>query len=147
MLIYIVCLDILFIHFPASTHGVVVATGSPLMMVTVQFLQMGELFPEHPVTYTLEDMMPGPSPLISTASEPAASASYHPSAFLPLPSPLPPPLIIHPVDPFIGPVLLIQTLCQFDLLIQQETVISNVNPHRCGLHPAAKHRSRCRNTR
>jgi len=86
MLIYIVCWDILFIHFPASTHRVVVATGSPLMMVTALFLQMWELLPEHPVTYTLEDMIPGPSPLISTASEPPASASCHPSG--PGPSPL-----------------------------------------------------------
>ena len=76
---YILCQNIFFIHFPASTHGVVVATGSPLMMVTAPFLQMGELLPEHPVTYTLEDMIPGPSPLISTAPEPPASASYHPS--------------------------------------------------------------------
>jgi len=79
MPIYIMCLDILFIHFPASTHRVVVATGSPLMMVTAPFLQMGELLPGHPVTYTLEDMIPGPSPPVSTALEPAASASYHPS--------------------------------------------------------------------
>jgi hypothetical protein len=49
------------------------------MIVTVQFLQMGELLPEQPVTCTLEDMIPGPSPLISTAPEPPASASYHPS--------------------------------------------------------------------
>ena len=92
MLIYIVCLDILFIHFPASTHRVVVATGSPLMMVTAPFLQIGELLPEHPATPTfdhlglynllnsLEDMKPGPSPPISTAPEPSAFASCHPSS-------------------------------------------------------------------
>ena len=78
MLIYIVCRDILFIHFPASTHRVVVATGSPLMMVTAPFLQMGELLPEQTVTHTLEDMIPGPSPLISTSPKLPASASYHP---------------------------------------------------------------------
>ena len=90
MLIYIVCRDILFIHFPASTHRVVVATGSSLMMVTALFLQMGELLPEHTVTSTfdhlrlynsrnvLENMIPGPSPLISTSPKLPASASYHP---------------------------------------------------------------------
>ena len=61
------------------------------MMVTAPFLQMGELLPEHPVTSTfdhlglynllngMEDMIPGPSPPISIAPEPPASASYHPS--------------------------------------------------------------------
>ena len=78
----------------------------------------------------------------SSTSRPAPA---HP--FLPLPSHPHLPLVIHTVDPFICPVLLIQTLCQFDLRIQQETVISNVNPHRCGWNPAAKHRSRCRNIR
>jgi len=46
-------------------------------------------------------------------------ALAHP--FLPLPSYPPPPLIIHPVDPVPAPVLLTQTLCQFDLLPRQHT--------------------------
>ena len=90
MLIYIVCRDILFIHFPASTHKVIVVTGTPLMMVIAPFIQMEKLLPDHPVTSTfdhlglynllngLKDMIPGPSPPISTAPEPPASASYHP---------------------------------------------------------------------
>ena len=61
------------------------------MVVTAPFLQMGELFPVHPITSTfdhlglynllnvLENMIPGPSPPISTAPKLPASASYHPS--------------------------------------------------------------------